>query len=105
MNTIIKDWVIVSVIDDYLLVRKVLWGIVIDDMSCRFIKDDYICSSEIIDINIYNQLVKTNSGSLYQIIGEGHRAEIKSEEFELLRQGFNPNQIKALRLSPKLKVH
>lgn len=105
MNTVIKDWVIVSVIDDEFLVGKVLWGIVIDDMSCRFIKDDYVCSSKIIDINIHNQLIKTFTGSLYQIIGNGHRAEIKFEEFELLRQGFNPKQIRELRESPDLVIH
>ena len=105
MNTVIKDWVIVSVIDDDLLVGKVLWGIVIDDMSCRFFKDDYVCSPEIVNIHSYKQLIKTSGGSLYQIIGDGHRAEIKFEEFELLRHGFNPQQIKELRESPYLKVH
>jgi len=105
MNTIIKDWVIVSIIDNEKVIGKVLWGIVIDDMSCRFLKGDYVCSSTINDINIYNQLIKTQSGSLYQILGDGKRAEIKIEEFELLRQGFNPDQIISIRQSPKLKVH
>lgn len=105
MNTVIKDWVIVSVINDDLLVGKVLWGIVIDDMSCRFTKGDYVCSSEIVNIHSYKQLIKTSGGSLYQIIGYGHRTEIKFEEFELLRHGFNPSQIKELRDSPDRKVH
>ena len=105
MNTIIKDWVIVSIIDKERVIGKVLWGIVIDDMSCRFLKGDYVCSSTIKDINIYNQLIKTQSGSLYQILGDGKRANIKIEEFELLRQGFNPDQIISIRQSLKLKIH
>ena len=42
MNTIIKDWVIVSIIDNKKAIGKVLWGIVIDDMSCRFLRGDYV---------------------------------------------------------------
>jgi hypothetical protein len=105
MNTIITDWVIVSVIGNKKPIGIVLYGIVIDDMSCRFLKGDYVCSSNIKDINLDTQLVKTNSGSLYQILGNGKRAEIQIEEFELLRQGFNPDQIISIRQSPKLMVH
>jgi hypothetical protein len=105
MNTIIKDWIIVSIKDTGKLVGRVLWGIVVDDMSCRFLKDDYVCSSEIVKVHSYNQLIKTSGGSLYQIIGYGHRTEIKFQEFELLRHGFNPSQIKELRDSPDRKVH
>jgi hypothetical protein len=105
MNTIITDWVIVSVIDNKKPIGKVLYGIVIDDMSCRFLKGDYVCSSNIKDINFDTQLIKTESGSLYQILGDGKRAKIKIEELELLRQGFNPDQIISIRQSPQLKVH
>jgi hypothetical protein len=105
MNTIITDWVIVSVIDNKKQTGVVLYGIVIDDMSCRFLKGDYVCSSNIKDINHDNQLITTESGSLYQILGSDKRAEIQIEEFELLRQGFNPDQIISIRQSPQLKVH
>jgi hypothetical protein len=105
MNTVIADWVIVSVIDNKKQAGVVLYGIVIDDMSCRFLKGDYVCSSNIKDINLDNQLITTESGSLYQLLGSGKRAEIQIEEFELLRQGFNPDQIISIRQSPQLKVH
>jgi len=105
MNTVISNWWIVSIIDNDMLVGKILWGTVIDDMSCRFIKGDYVSSSTIIDINVDSQLIKTESGSLYQILGKGRRAKIRMEEHELLRQGFNPAQIIAIRPSAKLKVH
>ena len=105
MNTIIKDWVIVSIIDNKKSIGKVLWGIVIDDMSCRFLRGDYVCSTMITNINIDSQLIKTQSGSLYQILGHGGQAKIKREEHDLLRQGFNLAQIIGLRASSKLKVH
>jgi hypothetical protein len=105
MNTVICDWWIVSIIDNDITVGKILWGIVIDDMSCQFLKGDYVCSSMITDINIDSQLVKTQSGSLYQILGKGKREKIKMEEHELLLQGFNPEQIITIRPSAKLKVH
>ena len=105
MNTVICDWWIVSIIGNDITVGKILWGTVIDDMSCRFLKGDYISSSVITDINSDSQLVKTQTGSLYQIVGNGKHAKIKMEEHELLRQGFNPAQIIALRASSKLKVH
>jgi hypothetical protein len=105
MNTIITDWILVSVIDNKKPIGKVLYGIVIDDMSCRFLKGDSVWSSIIKDINLDNQLIKTQSGSLYQVLGRGKKAEIQIEEFELLRQGFSPDQIVAIRQSPKLKIH
>jgi len=93
MNTIIKDWNIVSIIDENQAVENVLCGIVIDDSSCRFLKGDYVCSSNIIYVNTGNHLITTNSGSLYQLIGDGRRISIYSDEFELLRCGFSPTQI------------
>lgn len=105
MNTVLKDWYIVSVLEGDELVGKVLYGTVIFDSSFRYIKGDYVCTSKIVDINVNNQLIKTHSGSLYQIHGNGKRAKIKFNEFELLRQGFSPDQIIAIRQSPKLKVH
>ncbi len=105
MNTVICDWWIVSIIDNDITVGKILWGTVIEDMSCRFLKGDYVCSSMITDINIDTQLIKTQTGSLYQILGNGKRTKIKMEEHELLRQGFNPEQIISIRQSSRLKIH
>ncbi len=45
MNTIVKDWQIVSVLDKGDLVGDVLWGICVDDSTYRFFKGDYICTS------------------------------------------------------------
>ena len=42
MNTVVKDWIIVSVLDKEQLIGEVLYGTVIDDMTCRFASGDYV---------------------------------------------------------------
>ena len=105
MNTVIRNWCIVSVFDGDILIRKVLWGYVIDDSSCRFLKDDFVCTSNIIRINITNELITTQSGSLYQVLDKGSAFKLDIEEFELLRIGFSPSQIEALRISSGFLKH
>ncbi len=105
MNTVVRDWFFVSIIDDDFLKGNVLFGYVVYDSSFRFLKDDFVCTSNIIHINKSNQLITTESGSLYQILEKGKRAKIYYEEFELLRNGFNPLHIESIRKSPTLKVH
>ncbi len=105
VNTIIKNWHIVSVFDGEELIGKVLWGICVDDMTYRFATDDYISTSKIVEISPQNKLIKTASGSFYQVIGEGQKAQVQIEDFELLRQGFSPEQITHLNLAPNGFFH
>ena len=98
MNTVLKDWCLVDVNDDGILIGSVLWGIVVDDSSIRFLVNDYVCTSRI--TKVYQQLITTSSNSLYQLIGEGSHTCIEFKDFELLRSGFNPQQINELRNSP-----
>jgi hypothetical protein len=105
MNTVIRDWFLVSVFDASDLIESVLFGYVIYDARCRYLKDDFICTSNIIHINSSNQLITTDSGNLYQTLEKGRYSKISLDEFELLRIGFNPLQVEALRMSPMLKVH
>jgi len=105
MNTIISSWQIVSIVEDELLIGEVLWGIVVDDPTCRFAKDDYVCTSQIMEAKLDINLIKTASGSLYQVIGEGRKAKVQMEDFELLRQGFSPEQITQLNLAPNGFFH
>jgi len=105
MNTIVKDWHIVSVFDDEEFIGKVLWGICVDDMTYRFATDDYISTSKIVKISYHNQLIKTASGNLYQVIGEGQIAQVQLKDFELLRHGFSPEQITQLNLAPNGFFH
>ena len=98
MNTIVKNWHIVSVFGGDALIGKVLWGICVDDMTYRFATDDYISTSKIVEILPQNQLIKTASGNLYQVLGEGQKTHMQLKDFELLRIGFSPEQIQALRI-------
>ena len=105
MNTIVRDWHIVSVFDGEELIGKVLWGICVDDMTNRFVTDDYISTSKIVEISPQNQLIKTVSGSLYQVISEGQKAQVQLKDFQLLRHGFSPEQITQLNLAPSSVFH
>lgn len=96
-NTVVRDWQIVSVIgDNNELFGQVLWAIVIDDSTLRFSKNDYVCTSSIKSINTYTKLVKTVSGSIYQLVGEGSTAEVQFKFHELLRMGHSPQEINVL---------
>lgn len=105
MNTVVRDWFFVSIIDDDFLKGNVLFGYVVDDSSFRYLKDDFVCTSNILHINKSNQLITTESGNLYQILDKGRRSTVHFEDFELLRCGFNPLQIEVLRMSPTLMIH
>jgi hypothetical protein len=98
MNTVIKNWYVLSVMNkEAIMAGKILWGVVIDDTSCRFLKDDFLCSSEIIEHDLYTKLIKTQNGGLYQLIGSGSQAEISINEYELLRVGISLKEIILLR--------
>ncbi|TMP04121.1 hypothetical protein CWC11_12050 [Pseudoalteromonas sp. S3178] len=87
------------------MIGKILWGICVDDMTYRFAPNDYISSSRIVEISPNNQLIKTASGSLYQVIGKGKKTEVQMRGFQLLRHGFSPEQITQLNLAPNNYFH
>lgn len=95
MNTVLKNWCLVDVNDGDNHIGSVIWGKVVDDSSVRFLVNDYICTSQI--TKVYHQLITTSSNSIYQVLGKGQQACIEYEDFELLRNGFNPQQINELR--------
>jgi hypothetical protein len=103
MNTIVKDWQIVSALDKGEHVGDVLWGVCVDDTTYRFLKGDYICTSRIVKTN--EQLIETASGSIYQILGEGVKSQILLKDFKLLRHGFSPNQINQLNTTKSCELH
>ena len=93
-NTVVRDWQIVSVIgENNEFIGQVLWAIVIDDSTLRFSKIDYVCTSSIESVNTYTKIVKTVSGSIYQLVGEGMTAEVQFRFHELLRMGHSPQEI------------
>lgn len=106
MNTVVSDWQIVTVIDEKdQSVGDVLFCTCIEDTRNRFQPGDYICTSRITHFNTYTCLIKTATGSLYQVLGDGKRSTIELRYFPLLRQGFSPEQIYKLRNTSANAVH
>jgi hypothetical protein len=97
MNTVLKDWYIVSILENGESVGKVLWGICVEDETFRFDVGDYVCSSKIVEIIPADKLVKTVKSSTYLLEGDGTPAEVNVEDFELLRQGYSPAEIHRIR--------
>lgn len=99
MNTVVSEWQIVTIIDENgQSVGDVLFCTCIEDTRNRFQPGHYICTSRINHFNTYTCLIKTVTGSLYQVLGEGKQSTIELRYFPLLRQGFSPEQINALNL-------
>jgi len=97
MDTIVCDWQIVTVKDEEYNIGKVLWGICVEDNSFRFAKGVYICTSRLVEIKPKKNLIKTASGSIYKVVGDGKKATVELCDFELLRNGFSPLQIETLK--------
>lgn len=98
MNTVVSEWQIVTIIDEKgQSVGDVLFCTCILDTRNRFQPGHYICTSRINHFNTYTCLIKTVTGSLYQVLGDGTRSAIELRYFPLLRQGFSPEQINELK--------
>lgn len=97
MNTVVKNWQIVAIIGHDGELGRVLYGIVVDDSSCRFQVGDYVTTSSIEKFNADGTLLQTKTGSTYQLLGSGCMSEIKFEDFEMLRAGLSPQQINFVR--------
>ncbi|TMN35210.1 hypothetical protein [Pseudoalteromonas sp. S2755] len=95
MDTIVCDWQIVTVEDGGHRIGQVLLGTCVEDKSFRFGKGDYICTSKLVEIKPKKNLIKTASGSIYKVVGDGKKATVEFCDFELLRNGFNPQHVVA----------
>ncbi|MDT7526242.1 hypothetical protein NOG12_09150, partial [Pseudidiomarina sp. GXY010] len=58
-----------------------------------------------LNLTLLSQFIITASGSCYKLIGEGQKAQVQIIDFELLRQGFSPEQITQLNLAPNGFFH
>lgn len=105
MNTKVKDWYIISVFDNKELIGKILWGTCEEDETYRFSPGSYINTSKIEKIFPNKRLIITASGSCYNLIGEGQKAQVQLIDCELLRHGFSPEQIAHLNLAPNGFFH
>jgi hypothetical protein len=101
MDTIVCDWQIVTVKDNDHNIGQVLWGICVEDKSFRFGNGDYICTSKLVEIKPKKNLIKTASGSIYKVVGEGKKVTVELCDFELLRSGFSPEQILSLKTATR----
>lgn len=97
METFLKDWQLVSILDNDRELAVVLFGIVVLDSTCRFAENDYVCSSVIVKINSNARIVETKSGSIYHLEGDGTKAGIQHQDFEMLRNGYSPQEITLLK--------
>ncbi|WP_199526751.1 hypothetical protein [Pseudoalteromonas sp. bablab_jr004] len=110
-TTTVYDWIIVSVYDRYdknddnTFVGKVLYGFVLDDQTYRFAPNDYVTTSRIEKCDLNRGIIETHSGSVYVLQGTGTDAAIDFRDFELLRNGFSPEQIKRLNLESNGMFH
>ena len=105
MNTIVKDWQIVTIVSENQIIGKVLYAIVVEDMYKRYKAGDYVTTSKIINISTDTQLIRTNSGSIYQVIGSGKKATIDLNELPLLRKGYSPDEISSFIACSDSVVH
>lgn len=94
--TIVRNWFIVSVMEKEHRIGYVIYGIVEEDERFRFTKGDYVSTSRILNIEPKKGLITTVSGNLYQLSGRGRKEVISSENFELMRNGLSPDQIRML---------
>lgn len=105
MITSVRNWYIVAVMDGEQLVGEVLYGTVHNDQTFRFFEGDYVTTSRIVSMDVKAQQVITSSNSYYVLKGSGKRATIDLDDFELLRHGFSPEQIRVLNSSSPLLAH
>lgn len=105
MNTILKDWYIVQVMYGNERKGDVLAGVVLEDDTIRFFTGDFISTSRVKKVNLNTRRITTATGSQYKVIGYGKRAIIDFDDFELLRNGFSPEHIRALNRSNPLLAH
>jgi len=96
MNTIIKDWFIVDVYTSHKFEEhlcKILWGIVISDDQGRFKKNDYVCTSTLLEIKPDERKVYTRSGSIYVLSGPGGQIQVTHDELAILYKGVSPSEL------------
>ena len=95
MKTVVKDWYIVSILDEKKqLAAKKLWGIVVSDETHRFEPEWYVYTSNI--VRIENNFVYTKSGNTYKRIGFGKEIKTNYQAWLLMRYGFNPEDANLL---------
>jgi len=98
MQTIVRDWYIIKIIDSAdNLVGQLLWGYIVEDPSDRFSTGDYVATSAIDKIS--KNTIITAKGSHYVTEGSGQEFTALLSEVDMLRRGYSPTQVARLRAS------
>jgi len=91
MKTIVRNWALITIVDE-LSPFKVLWAVVVsDNVRNRFKESDYLCSSRILYIE--DNLVRTHTGSCYELIGEGSEYVASYVQLISLIGGLSPDEL------------
>ena len=91
MKTTVKNWSLVTIKDE-LSPFQVLWAVVVsDNVRNRFKENDYLCSSRILYTE--DNLVRTHTGSCYELIGEGSEYVASYSQLLSLIEGFSPAEL------------
>lgn len=97
-STILFDWFIVEIVPATPIKSSAkslfLWGLVKKDQLERYCYGDYVCTSMIKSISPSMRQVVTASNHIYTLLGPGHRIKVSVDEFEMLRNGYSPSEIK-----------
>lgn len=103
MKTLVKNWQIVEIVSNGKAIGSVLWGTIIEDFTYRFSAGEYVSTSKIIRLDLEYFFIITASRSVYQLVGNGINSNVNLKDFELLRNGFSPQQIDNLNNSISLQ--
>ena len=103
MITILSDWAIIKVMNREQYIASTLWGIVVEDQTCRFKEGDYVCSSIIKSIIPNQRKIITKSGNNYFVLGSGYKFTATIDELEKLRAGLSPFELTTINLLKKME--
>lgn len=70
--------------------NKILWGIIEDDPSGRWLAGDYVCTSPVLKIADDNTYITKNTK--YQVLGPGQKIQLPVKAILDLRMGFAPDE-------------
>ena len=87
LKTVVKNWALVNIRDD-LSPFKILFATIKHDERGRFKSGDYLCSSRVLYIE--NNIVRTHTGSLYELIGTGDEYLASYSDLLQLMEGHSP---------------
>lgn len=102
MQTAIKNFYVIEVMEDETKrpMGTVLFGQVVADQTGKYEVGSFVCSSLITAIDPVKKIVTTESATQYLLAEDtGKKAMAYLSELPLLRNGYTPMQVKALRAS------